>query len=291
MAFEKKWVAVAPRLLTSDGTADGVLTLATTKNLHVKQCITIVSDTVGQRTLQINSIPSPTQIEVGELKSTINQRTDVSAYTIADNASIQAKVQARPTIPQTEHERAVFEEEPIVAKRVIQVDEFGNIYCDDNPFPVSITGIDEVRIDNAQLDVNLNHQDNQPAPGDVHDSVRIGDGTETLAINPDGSINVVGSISVSNAQTPTVDTLSMPAANTEYFYTLPTGTKQFSIKVRGPRTLLKVAFNSGDIALGTYFTVNSGKSYNQKSVNINSNLPIYFEAGKSNTTIEILYWT
>jgi hypothetical protein len=42
---------------------------------------------------------------------------------------------------------------------------------------------------NGELEVQLSHQDNVPNLGDVADSVRVGDGTNVLKVNPDGSIN------------------------------------------------------------------------------------------------------
>lgn len=289
MAFEKYWGAVAPRFLTSNGTSDGVITLTTTKDLRVKQCIQISSNTEGKRTFQIQSVPSPTQIEVSEISGKITDRADVSAYTTADNAFIQAKKLPRPSIPQKEYERAVFEEEPVVAKRVINVDEYGNIYCDDNPFPVSLTGIDEVRIDNAQIDVDLTHLDNSPNPGDTADSVRIGDGNEILEINPDGSINV--NTTGGTKETPNISVVTVVNANTEQTFNFPSGTTEYSIKIRSPKSMLKIAYESGDIAAGTYISVTSGKSYCEKNVNIDSTLPLYFTVGKDNTEVEILYWT
>jgi hypothetical protein len=50
---------------------------------------------------------------------------------------VYAVVQDRPSIAPADYERAVYAEEPIVAKRVIMVDEFGNYYNEDNPFPIN----------------------------------------------------------------------------------------------------------------------------------------------------------
>jgi hypothetical protein len=65
----------------------------------------------------------------------INTRSDVSAYTTALNATVEASEQNRPSIPPADYERAVYEEEPIVAKRVIGVDRYGELYSEDNPMP------------------------------------------------------------------------------------------------------------------------------------------------------------
>lgn len=60
----------------------------------------------------------------------------------------------------------------------------------------------------------------------------ISDGTDTLLINPDGSINVSGTISIQSVSTETIANVTLTLANTEYSYTLPTLTKRFMIKSR-----------------------------------------------------------
>jgi hypothetical protein len=61
----------------------------------------------------------------------------------------------------------------------------------ENPIYTQLTdGSINIGTVNGELEVALSHKDNDPDIGDVHDSVRIGDGTEELAINSDGSINV-----------------------------------------------------------------------------------------------------
>ncbi len=48
-----------------------------------------------------------------------------------------------------------------------------------------------VTVENANFNVQLTHLDDYPFAGDIHDSVRIGDGTDLVQVNPDGSLNVV----------------------------------------------------------------------------------------------------
>lgn len=139
MAYEKRWSAVAPRLLLADGTTEGLLQVADAIDLHVKQVIFLKGTALPNKKVQINAIPSQTEIIVGEIGSKINQTTDVSAFTTAAASTISAEVQNRPDIPDKEYERASFEEEPVVAKRVIQVDPYGNKYTPTNPFPVDAT--------------------------------------------------------------------------------------------------------------------------------------------------------
>jgi len=65
-------------------------------------------------------------------------------------------------------------------------DENGNPYGPDNPLSVQLSdGSVNIGTVNAELEVQLSHLDNDPDAGDIHDSVRIGDGVEELAINTD----------------------------------------------------------------------------------------------------------
>jgi hypothetical protein len=122
---------------------------------------------------------------VGPKSGNINATTDVSSYTMALGANISANEQKRPTIGADDFERAVYEEEPTVAKRVVMVDKFGNKYDNTNPLPIAFDGT--VNIGNVMITA----QDNYPYQGDIHSSVRINDGTNDLKVNSDGSINVV----------------------------------------------------------------------------------------------------
>jgi len=77
--------------------------------------------------LEVKRVPSGTVVELGPTDAAISGRTDLSLYTVADGASITANFQARNRIPLKDIERAVYEEEPTVAIRVVQVDQFGNL--------------------------------------------------------------------------------------------------------------------------------------------------------------------
>ena len=136
MAREKKWSSIAPRLLTADGTSAGLVPVADAIDYHVKQVVFLKGTALPNKQVQINSIPSQTEIIVGELGSKIDAFTDVSAYTTAAASTISSELQIRPAIPAKEYERASFEEEPVVAKRVVQVDPYGDLYSENNPIPV-----------------------------------------------------------------------------------------------------------------------------------------------------------
>jgi hypothetical protein len=282
MAREKKWRSIAPRNFTSNGSPNGVIQLASTRYFKVKQAVIVKSSTQPDLFLEVKDVLNQTTLVVGAKGSNMKNFADLSAYLVADSASIEAPEQTRPSIPEKEFERAVFEEEPTVAKRVIQVDEWGVPYSAQNPLPINIDG--DISIDN--LNVELTHLDNFPNPGDVADSVRIGDGTELLAINPDGSINVVSTDTA--ASSPTIDNIVVVNANNQNSYTFPIGTKRYSIMPRTPARM-QVAYNTGETNTN-YVTVRPGKSYEELNVSLSSSLTVFFELNKPGVEVEIIYW-
>ena len=188
---ERRYRNIPPQNFIADGTVSGVVTISSTINFKVKQ--SVVLQAAGQPTieLQIQQVLSDTQLIVGALKSPIHSFYDISAYTVGANATILCNEQQRPVIPEQEITRIIYDEEPTLAHRNVLVDWLGNYYTTDNPLPVQLSD-GSINIDtiNANLAVQITHLDNWPNVGDVHDSVRIGDGTDVLDINPDGSINV-----------------------------------------------------------------------------------------------------
>jgi len=124
--LEKRFIAVPDQLFTSDGTADGKLTVVYSGFFKVKQQIIIRSNTQGPTTeLEVKRITNVNTIEVGP-KGPIDKRADLTPFTVAGGAVIFANEQVRPSIPFEETTRAVYEEEPVVAYRVIPVDQNGN---------------------------------------------------------------------------------------------------------------------------------------------------------------------
>lgn len=187
--FEKRLPAVSVRAFTSDGNTLGRISTTQAQDFKVKQQVTLNSNTAGLIRLEVKRVESATVLYVGPISTPINARSDISNYLLADSASIQADEQPRPNIPEQEIERLTYEEEPTVARRTVLVDALGNKYSDANPLPVQVDG----DINVGDINVRLSHLDNVPDPGDVADSIRVGDGTDILQINADGSINVVDS--------------------------------------------------------------------------------------------------
>jgi hypothetical protein len=182
MFVEKKRLGVAPVPMTASGTTFGLVTVPSIRGFFVKQIINIKSSTQPSLQVQINRFISDTQFYVGPVKGKIESRQDLSAYLLANTPTVEAAEQERPSITTVEHERAVYAEEPIVAKRSILVDDQGEYYNSSNPMPVSFSG-------GVSVSVKLTHLDNYPNVGDIADSTRIGDGTNILKMNTDGSIN------------------------------------------------------------------------------------------------------
>lgn len=192
MALEKRWLAVSARPFTSNGTSEGVIQVASTRGFKVGQEVILRSNTQTTTKLKVKRVVSKIELWVGPGTQGIKVIEDISNFLVADSATIEAQEQPRPNIEVRDMDRATFEEEPTVARRVFLVDELGNEYTTSNPLPTQLSdGSINIETLNANLEVQLSAKDNDPNAGDVHDSVRIGDGVDELAINPDGSINAV----------------------------------------------------------------------------------------------------
>lgn len=188
---EKRWEQVALIYFAVDGNSLGKIEISSTYNFKVKQIIYIKSDSQPPKELEVKYIPNSTTLFVGPKGGSIDSRENISSYLVADNAFIAANLQNRSSVPEEQIPRNVYEEEPTVAIRTFPVDKFGNGYTIDNPMPVQLSdGSINVETLNAQLQVQLDHRDDFPTLGKLHDSIRIGDGIDELEVNADGSINV-----------------------------------------------------------------------------------------------------
>jgi hypothetical protein len=139
--IEKLWSAVAPVQLTAPGNSRGLIVVTNTSGFKVKMTVTI-SDGANSRSLEVKRIVGPNQMFLGE-DGDIKLRADLSAFPAG--SLVWALEQPRNSIPLQEIERATYDEEPAVARRVINVDEFGRYYNNDNPLPVSAT-LDSVQL-------------------------------------------------------------------------------------------------------------------------------------------------
>jgi hypothetical protein len=183
MFIEKKRKGVSIRLFTANGDTSGLVTVSDASDFFVKQRVVIESNTKPAQEFEIKRFVSNNSFRVGPIGASISTYANLSQYLVADNARISAPEQDRPGIKPDEIKRAVYAEEPIVANRVIAVDEYGNYYNTQNPLPVRLSdGSVNIGSVNAELEVQLSHLDNYPDIGDVADSVRIGDGVNEAKI-------------------------------------------------------------------------------------------------------------
>lgn len=139
MAYEKRFKAVPPQSLTSNGEINGRLTILDSKLFKVKQLITLLAPTLAHIDLEIKRIDDINTMYVGPIGGSIDSRTDISQYTTALSAAIFANEQLRTNVPEQAVERLTYEEEPTVARRVTLVDALGDKYGLDNPLPVNAT--------------------------------------------------------------------------------------------------------------------------------------------------------
>lgn len=193
---EKKYLAIPPTALTANGTVNGLIEIASTYCFKVGQCLIFKQGGTSLKA-KIQRVNSETQfIVIGENESIITtKKLDMSAFLIG--ATCELMEVRRPVIDILEIQRQVFEEEPTVALRSHMVDWLGRSYDVTNPMPVQLSdGSIDIGTVNAELEVQLNHLDNSPDAGDVHDSLRIGGASGFEAdVTPDDKLKVTSTAS------------------------------------------------------------------------------------------------
>ena len=143
MAFERKLAAVPPQAFTANGTSVGVVTIEDTTGFYIKQFINLQSDTLQSAGFQVKNVLSDTQLIIGLPDNSLRaplKPLDLSAYLVADSATISAPEQDNFTIKPDDHYQAVYLPAPVSADRVVPVDPHGNFYNDNNPLPVAFDG-------------------------------------------------------------------------------------------------------------------------------------------------------
>jgi hypothetical protein len=127
MAKEKNWEAVAPVSFTADGQANGVITVEDTCKFRAKQIVRIGSDTQSIQEFEVRTVLSETEMTVGKKGTRFDCLEDMTPFLVADNAEVSALQQLRPKISPDETLRYSYEEEPIVARRSVLVDQLGRV--------------------------------------------------------------------------------------------------------------------------------------------------------------------
>jgi len=295
---EKRFYAIPAQALTTDGTTDGTLTIENTYCWKVGQIVNVVSATSTPRRLKIKAVLSETTFKVGPIDKPIYKFSDVSDLLFADTAMVELTDEAsfnggsaanrRPVIDLNEIQRQIYEEEPTVAMRTHSVDWLGRSYGKENPLPVQLSDGDiNIGTVNAELEVQLSHQDNVPDAGDIADSVQIGDGSEILLINPDGSINVEAKII--NVKTPKTIKINTTTVNTEQSYIFTAATKRFQFRVQDNAAKAIIAYGAGE-TITNGWDISRGTIYEEKDLDLSTGVTIYFQVNKANQVIQIVYW-
>jgi hypothetical protein len=208
MFIEKKRKSVSPRLFTANGNGNGLVTVADASDFFVKQKVQIKSNTQPVKEFEIKRFVSNNSFKVGPVGASISTYSDLSQYLVADSATISAPEQDRPGIKPDEIRRATYAEEPIVAKRVIMVDEFGNYYNSNNPLPinaqfsgslsVNLDGFDNTNPDSVLgvgsedgTQTGIKHAMRVDSALDLR--VGISDGANKAGVNVSGELSVIDS--------------------------------------------------------------------------------------------------
>jgi hypothetical protein len=131
MAFDKKLPAVSPQLFIADGKTDGRIFVARPGLFKTLQRVVVSSIVSPSLIFEVKRVEPVATVTLGPLDNNLNSRSDLSPYTVVDGATILAAEQIRPFIPRDELvpnyslDDLTFDEEPVVAKRAILVNELG----------------------------------------------------------------------------------------------------------------------------------------------------------------------
>lgn len=88
---------------------------------------------------------------------------------------------------------------------------------------------------------------------------------------------------------PTVFNLSLPVADTEGSYTLPAGTKKFSVFAR-ERSRVQLSYTSGQSGT-TFMTIKPGFEYVRSEIEAAASITIYCQSSKNGEVVEIESWS
>jgi hypothetical protein len=156
---EQQWLTV---ILSPISISNAIVTVSDTFGLHPKAAISL-SLGAAQGDFEIKRVLSDTQIEIGNVGTGI--KGPFLSPTQFNGGMLTMSEQNRNKFGSELVLRAVYQEEPALALRTMQVDPYGEAISSKNPLPVSFDGTISI--------------------GDVS----IVQGGNTMAVNVDGSIN------------------------------------------------------------------------------------------------------
>lgn len=106
---------------------------------------------------------------------------------------------------------------------------------------------------------------------------------------PENPINVTGQLDIGlGALNVNIFNISVPLANTEQFFAIPSNTKKLEIKIREGSGIIKYAFTSGNSSTN-FITVKQGNKEVIEDINFTGKT-LYFQTNKDNKVIEIKTW-
>lgn len=109
------------------------------------------------------------------------------------------------------------------------------------------------------------------------------------AFTPAGSGGAPSTTTIVGATNPTIAHVTMPVSGTEYSYTVPTGAKQFLVKLQS-LAVLQLAYVSGQSGT-TYITVPRGCFYAESDLTLTAPVTLYFQANTATQVLEVVFWT
>lgn len=187
MALEGKWGQVGPIDIILPSPGFGIVRPENTALFKIGM-IVVLSSSIRSDNYKVVDV-TKTAITVVTLVG--NSKVDMGDFDPSNSGTITAYEQAKIIVAEDDQDTDRWEKGPTNADRNVLVDQWGDFFSVENPLPVQLSnGQINIGTVNAQLETFLTHKDNDPDPGDVHSSIRIGDGEHVLNINPDGSINV-----------------------------------------------------------------------------------------------------
>lgn len=155
MAIEQKWPSVAPQAFLANGTQFGVITIANTAGFKVKQTVVVGGTALPNLLVQVKRVLSRNQMIVGQPNTPLNNKTDLTLYTVASGSYVYAEEQDKTKLKPDDIWQAIYDQEPTVALRNVLVDQYGNYYDS----VVGVDGLNRLAVDAAVtvtgIDVDL----------------------------------------------------------------------------------------------------------------------------------------
>lgn len=124
MASERKWFQVSANF-TADGNAQGRIQVADIAGFFVKSKVRIRATGQEDLLLEVKRAEGSTLLFVGDPNQDMNARTNLSAYTVAQGASVTLFEQEFTRIKIEDITQAVYMREPVCAIRSHLVDKYG----------------------------------------------------------------------------------------------------------------------------------------------------------------------